>query len=294
MTNDKIDYSKIYSPSKLSMFSQCPKSYHFYYLDPIYSQMKNDLKKLPDNIWSFHTLGKAVHNAITLFYHSPPEQRTKEQLKEHLKETWLSEVIWNKKPPLGKWGGFETLEKERESYRQALQMLDNFIELAEIEPEIEYLPTNDFRRSIDDYKNLITTLNEDFAISGKFDLIVKDDGFLHILDFKTGKKEDNDHFQLKFYKALAEEKFKKPVKKASFYFLRTCNKKEFDLQEETERIKEEILEKINQIKLTKNFEPKPDKLCKFCLFKTFCPEKEKVNEVTKEKRIEEYSDDLPF
>lgn len=294
-SNQKIDYSKIYSPSRLGMFDICPKQYHFYYLDPVYSRMKNKLKKQPHNIWSFHTLGKAVHNAITLFYHLPPKQRTKEQLKQHLKETWCSEIMWNKKPPLGKWGGFEDLEEERETYRQALLMLKNLFEIAETEPEIEYLPTQDFRRSIEDYHNLITSLSEDYDISGKFDLIVRDkNDTLHIIDFKTGKKEDDNHFQLRFYKALAEGNFQKPVRKASFYFLRTGNKRKFDLEEETGKIKEEILEKIKAIKTTENFKPKPSKLCKFCLFKSFCPEKTKAGEIIKDVQGKDFSDDLPF
>jgi len=288
----KIDYAKIYSPSKLGMFTQCPKLFHFYYLDPVYSQTKYELKRLPHNIWSFHTLGKAVHNAITLFYYLLPRQRTEKGLLEQLKETWISEVQWNKKPPLGKWGGFKTTEEERNSYRQAILMLKNFIKIAEIEPEIEYLPTKNFKRSISDYTDLVTPLDENFDISGKFDLIARDnDDSLHIVDFKTGKKEDEDHFQLRFYKLLAEEKFKKPVRKASFYFLKTGNKKEFDLEKEKkEKIREEILGKINQIKKIEDFKTRPSKLCQFCLFKTFCPEKEKVKDV----KEEEYSDDLPF
>lgn len=294
--DQKINYSKIYSPYRLSVFGQCPKRFHFEYLDPIYSRMKNELKRLPHNIFNFHTLGKAVHNAITLFYHSPQEYRTKKQLKEHLKETWRSEMMWNKKPPLGKWGGFASLEEEREIYSQALLMLKKFFKMAETELEIEYLPTKNFKRSIEDYQNLITPLSGNFDISGKFDLITRnDDGSLHIIDFKTGKKEDDDHFQLRFYKLLAEENFQKPVKKASFYFLKTGNKREFDLEKEKkERIKKEILVKINQVKATENFKPKPSKLCQFCLFKTFCPEKEKVEEIIKNVKEKDFSEDLPF
>lgn len=292
----KVDYSKIYSPSKLAMFLKCPKSYHFYYLDPIYSQMKGELKRQPVNIWGFHTLGKAVHNAITLFYHLPASRRTKEGLKEQLRKTWLSEVQWNKKPPLGKWGGFKNLEEEREAYAEALLMLKNFLKIADREPQIEYLPTEDLRRSIEDYLNLTTSLNEDFDISGKFDLIISgQDNSLHVIDFKTSKKEGVDDFQIRFYKVLAEANFKKAVKKASLYFLKKGKIKEFDLEkEETEEIKEEIIGLIEQIKTTKSFEPKPSKLCRFCLFKNFCPEKEKVNQMIKEVKEKDYSDDLPF
>lgn len=291
----KIDYSKIYSPSKLNMFTSCPKSYEFYYLDPIYSVMKGDLKRLPQNIYSFFTLGKAVHNALTLFFHSPSEQRTKDSLKEHLKETWRSEVMKTKKPPLGKWGGFETLEEERQAYGEALEMLDNFVEMLEEDFEIEYLPTDDFYHSIKDYQDLITPLSNDFDISGKFDLVAREGNALQIVDFKTGKREEENPFQLRFYKILAEEKFKKPVKKASFYFLKTGNKKKFDLEKEkTEGIKKEILGKIDEINTTEDFEARPSKLCKFCLYQTFCPLKGEVKKVTKEVKEEEFADDLPF
>ena len=291
----KIDYSKIYSPSKLNMFTSCPKSYEFYYLDPIYSVMKGDLKRLPQNIYSFFTLGKAVHNALTLFFHSLPEQRTKDSLKEHLKETWRSEAMKNKNPPLGQWGGFETLEEERQSYGEALKMLDNFIEMLEEDFEIEYLPTDDFYHSIKDYQDLITPLSNDFDISGKFDLVARESDGLHIVDFKTGKREEENPFQLRFYKILAEEKFKKPVNKASFYFLKTGNKKEFDLEKEKgEEIKAEILGKIDEIAGTENFEARPSKLCKFCLYQTFCPKKGEVKKMAGEIRKEDFTDDLPF
>ncbi len=290
----KINYSKIYSPFKLVLYDKCPKEYHFTYLDPIYSQMKNQLKRQPENIWGFNTLGKAVHNAITLFYHLPEEQRTEKNLLEQLKNTWRSEVMPFEDPPLGKWGGFETTEEERDYYRQAIVMLRNFLKIADSSPSLEYLPTNNFTRSIEDYINLITPLTEDFDISGKFDLITRKGNSLHIIDFKTGKQKDVDYFQLRFYKLLAESKFEKPVKKASLYFLKTANVQGLDFQKQTEEIKKEVIEKINQIKNSKDFPAKPSKLCKFCLFKTFCPKKTAISQKTEDIKEEDFADDLPF
>ena len=89
---DNLDYSKIYSPSKLKMFDQCPKQYFFSYIDPIFSKMKNKLKTLPENIWKFQTVGKAVHNAITLFYYLPETERTQDNLFRQLHKTWESDV----------------------------------------------------------------------------------------------------------------------------------------------------------------------------------------------------------
>ena len=296
MEKEKIDYHKIYSPSKLEMFEKCPKSYHFYYLDPIYSKMKSELKKMPENIFSFYTLGRAVHNAITLFFHAPKEEQNWENLKKILKETWTSEFQWNKKPPLGEWGGFKNLEEEKDAYKQALLMLKNFFRMRAKNLKIEYLPTPDLRHSIQDYQNLIKPLNENFDISGKFDLIIQnEDETLHVVDFKTGKNENNNNFQLKFYKVLAEENFKKPVSKASFYFLKSGSVKAFNLNNQTTKnLKREILEKIDLINQTKEFKPRPSSLCKFCLFKNFCPEKDKVKEYIKNFKEEDFVDDLPF
>jgi len=291
-----IKYDKIYSPSKLNSFEKCPKSYQFNYLDPIYSKMKGELNKMPENIFSFFTLGHAVHNAITLFFHAQEDERTWENLKNTLKGTWTSEAQRNKKMPLGKWGGFKSIEEEREAYNQALLMLKNFFSMQIKDSKIVYLPTSDIRNSIQDYQNLITPINENFDISGKFDLITEnEDGILHIIDFKTGKNEDSDSFQLKFYKVLAEEKFGKPANKASFFFLRSGSQKEFELDDQdTEDLKSEIIKKIDLINQTEEFKPKPSNFCKFCIFKTFCPEKEKVKEFTKEIKKEDCADDLPF
>lgn len=278
------------------MFRQCPKEYEFSYIDPIYSKLKNKLKNQAHNIWPFYTLGKAVHNAITLFFHLPLAERDEKILKESLTAAWVSEAMWNKKPPLGKWGGFKSLEEEREIYGQALLMLKNFLKIDEIGRQIKFLPTKNFRKSIDDYISLITSVNEDFDISGKFDLITENpDRSINIIDFKTGKNDEADDFQLKFYKILAELKFKLPLKSASFYFLRTGNKREFNVGESTtQEIKNLLIERVYEIKGTKDFQAKPSRLCRYCLFKTFCPKQSEVNDLIKNIKNDEYPDDLPF
>lgn len=291
---DFLDFSKIFSVSKINLFYQCPKQYEFSYLDPIVSKLKNKLKKEPENIFKFQTLGKAVHDTITLFYHQTLEKRTKDNLKKLLQEAWRSEVFWQKKPPLGKWGGFASLEEERETYKEALKMLFNFLKIAEIDPLIYFLPTEDLNRSIEDYKQLITPLDKNFSLSGKFDLVLQEKDGLHIVDFKTGKGETVDTFQLRFYKFLAEEKFGKPVIKTSFYFLRTPSIKDFKTGVEKAIIKEEIKEKIAKIHKCQKFSARASQLCNFCLFKDLCPLKKDVKSFVKKTSKEEIPEDLPF
>lgn len=294
--NNDINYSKIFSAYKLSTFDQCPKSYEFNYVDPIYSKMKNKLKNMPENIWPFNTLGKAVHNAITLFFYLPESEKTLKKLKENLRFTWRSEAYWNKKLPLGKWGGFSTLEEERKYYRQGQMMLETFFNMIPKEKEFEFLPTQNFRKSIDDYINLITPITKDFDISGKFDLVTRNsDGSLNIIDFKTGNKEKIENFQMVFYKVLAELKFKKPVKKLYLHFLRFGRRIEIaDEVGDSHNSRDTVIQKIDEVRCAKAFTPNVSKLCKFCLFKNFCPEKQKVREVIKEAEEVDYSDDLPF
>lgn len=294
-----IDYTKIYSPYKLSMFRQCPQEYHFSYLSPIYSKLKYDLQRLPQNIWSFYTIGKAVHDAITLFYHLYPEDRNEPNLLAGLKETWRSEAMRQKKPPLGKWGGFDEddLESERAAYRRSQQILRNFLGLADIEPNIRFLPTHDFKNSIEDYKALITPLTNGIDISGKFDLVIDlPDGTLQVIDYKTSKNSKPDPLQLHFYKALAELHFRQPVSQVSNYFLESGEVKNGGLQNEsTDEIKDDLLKRIEDIRNTNDFKPNPSELCRYCLFKTFCPAKEEVKEVLQKPGGEyETPSDLPF
>jgi CRISPR/Cas system-associated exonuclease Cas4 (RecB family) len=290
-----VDFSRIYSFSKLKLFDQCPKSYHFFYIDEIYSKMKAELRRDPANIWSFNTLGKAVHDAITLYLHLPDKQKNQVNLKDQLKQAWRSEAMKQKLPPLGKWGGFQSLQEERKYYHQALLMLVNFQKLYDHNLKIRFLPTKNTQRSIEDYKKLIQPISKDYDISGKLDLAVDLNDHLGVIDFKTSKKQEKDIFQLKFYKLLAELNFQKPVLKASFYYLTRSQIKEYNLSNEnTSQIKKLILNKINKIKKEKFFKPQPSKLCRYCIFKTFCPAKKQVELIIKTPIEDNSIEDLPF
>lgn len=260
----KNDFSKVYSFSKLEKFEKCPQDYYFYYLDPQWKgyQRPRDYK----------TKGQAVHDAITLFYHLPPEKQNFESLKECLFEGWYLESDHQKGPPLGRAGGFDSLDHERETYRHALKLLKNFWEMADSEPDLFYLPQKDIKRSFKDYEDLIQPIDSRFFISGKFDRIDRlKDGGLAVIDFKTGK-ENQDKFQLDFYKLLAELNFGLPVRKASFYYLASKKVLDFPVADvSTAEIKNGILEKLFKIESTSEFSPRPSRLCHYCDFKPICP-----------------------
>lgn len=298
ITEPQINYDKIYSQSKIKLYTQCPKAYYFSYIDEIMRKLKYKYKKLPQYIWGFQTVGKAVHDAITLFYYLDDAEKTAKKLSEQLKRTWKSEAMWNKKMPLGKWGGFSSEDEERQCYKDAILMLNNFLKLKLWGGKIKFkfLPTNDLKHSIEDYKKLITPITDDYDISGKFDLLyISEDSSLNIVDFKTSKREDLDSFQLRFYKLLAEKNFKEKVTSISYFYLRSGRKQTAQCDDFTnDDIKTEIIKKIEVIKKDTTFEAIPSKLCKYCVFQMDCPKKLQVKEIIKTVTEDELTDDLPF
>lgn len=261
------DFSKIYSFSKLELFSKCKQQYFFNYLDPEIAPIKKEFLKPKD----FNTKGSAVHDAITLFYYLSEKERTFDNLKKCLKESWFSEKDIYKKPPLGELGGFRNIEHERKTYKESLKLLLNFFKIKE-KPDLFFIPAKTIKDSFADYAKMIKPLSEDLFISGKFDRIDKSkNNKLRIVDFKTGKN-GNNFFQLEFYKLLAELNFDKKVEQVSFYSLFPGRVKNFDVSKvKIKDIKKKILEKVNKIRKTKKFPPNPSRLCNYCDFKEICP-----------------------
>lgn len=291
-----IDFSKIFSPYKLDMFGKCPRQYHFYYVDEVYAPMRNKLSREPGNIHPFNTLGSAVHDAITLFYDLPVGERDRKALLSCLKKAWRSEAMRRKTPPLGKWGGFGSLEEEREVYGQAIEMLGNFLKIFGTDLTVRYLPTDDLNNSFADYERFITPIADNLSVSGKLDMVIAgDDGTDWVVDFKTGKSEEYDPPQLRFYKFLAESKLGLKVTRGVFGLLRHGRRQEVDLREVSlTAVKDGLLEAINNILAEKDFTACPSKLCRFCLYRNFCPEKEAVRKFVGESREDDFASDLPF
>ena len=265
-----IDFSKVYSFSRLNLFDKCKKQYYFYYLDPEISPRRKEFIKPRD----YKTKGQAVHGALTLFYYLPPKKRKFKKLRDFLFEAWFSETEPTKAPPLGRIGGFKDVEHERRAYRQSLILLRNFFEMKDIDPSIFYLPGKDIRYSFDDYKEMIKPIKGDWSIAGKFDRIDEmPDGGLRIIDFKTGKN-NKDSFQLEFYAFLAEMKFNKKVDVVSFYYLNNKKVIDFDFSKvDRGKTKNKIIGKIEDIENTSidKFDPNPTVLCSHCDFKEICP-----------------------
>ena len=253
------------SPSKLDIFLQCQKKYHFEYIDPEMAKIKNQIKKKRPVL----EMGSFVHNALTLFLKLPVEQRTATEMAALLKSVWAG--------PRGEKYGFKSVEEERDYYSQALEMLNWFVKNEDIKPNIFNLPVSPPGRSFDDYKTVKFTDN--LEIGGKLDRVdMAEDGTLEIIDYKTGK-EKSDNLQLIIYTFLAEGLFDKKVSRATYIYLKSGRRLSVEPEKEIrEKTRKHIIDTVDKIAETKDWKPNISKLCGYCDYLPFCPAKEEIKQ----------------
>lgn len=183
------------SYTSLSDFLKCPRAY---YLKNIYRDPKTGFRLQVAS--PYLSLGSTVHDTVK-WYLDLKGQITKKQLEDKFRNLWLKYR--------GKRGGFESLEQEGDFGKRGLKMLDNFFQNAQILEKITHHV---------DFPKL--NLFENVVLIGNFDFVgEKEDGTLHLVDFKTGAKDEDDTLQLHIYAILAEANLGKPVSKVSFWYL---------------------------------------------------------------------------
>lgn len=251
------------SHSRLNTFLRCPKQYWFEYLDPYTSrwEVKKSLKKPRPEL----EVGNFVHIVLNKFFSVPKDQRSFSTLKKLLEETW--------KPKRGEEKGFKSEEEERDWYKNALLMLANFYKYQTDPEHLFYVPDPEGREEF-----IKVPIGENLLI-GKVDRIDKTDDGLHIIDYKTGKSQD-DEFQVMIYVLLVKSSFRLPITKASYFYLRTGKFKSVVPSEQKETaVKKRISSIISAIEKEKDFTPKQSKLCGWCDFIEFCPAKTEASKI---------------
>ncbi|MBI2196176.1 PD-(D/E)XK nuclease family protein [Candidatus Daviesbacteria bacterium] len=183
------------SYTALKDFTRCPRSYYLKnrYRDP---KTGNRLQVASAPM----TLGSLVHDAIK-WYLLTGRVAGKDAVVAQYKNHWLKYR--------GKRGGFTSTKEEAEFGKRGLAMLDNFMKnVGSLEPHVPLFDFLKFR------------LDEKIILNGRVDFVGQlPDGSLHILDFKTGSKEEEDSTQLHTYAILAESHLQKPVSRISYWYL---------------------------------------------------------------------------
>ncbi|MBX4206131.1 PD-(D/E)XK nuclease family protein [Candidatus Microgenomates bacterium] len=206
------------SHSKIADFLKCPR---LYYLRHIYKDPKTGHKITVTS--AALSLGQTVHEVVESLSHLPVEERFLVSPLQKLKLAW--------EKVSGKVGGFKDGDEEEEYKQRAIKMVQNVIDNpGPLLNKTVKLKTDPNLIGLSRYY-----LNEEEGIilSGKVDWIEynEDDDSINIIDFKTGKNdEDQDSLQLPIYYLLASNLQKRPIKKASYWYLdRDSKPKEIEL-----------------------------------------------------------------
>lgn len=242
--NSFVKNALFVSYTGLKDYTRCPRSF---YLKNIYRDPKTGYKL--QIAGPGMTLGAILHDVFKWFLQMN-RQVTKDQLIQKYRNLWLKYR--------GKRGGFASIKDEAVFGNRGLKILDNFYTNAKIlEPNLE----------IDDF--LKYKLDAEAFLNGRVDFLGQlKDGSIHVLDFKTGIKDEEDPLQLYIYAILAESNLQKKVSKISYWYLdRDCDPKEAVLDSLEEKLTW-LKEKAKEIKEKKDKEDwvcvEDPNLCRDC------------------------------
>jgi ATP-dependent helicase/DNAse subunit B len=224
-------YSAVWvSHSSIGDYLKCPRAY---YLRNVYKNPKTGHK------FTVMTpplaLGQAVHEVIESLATLPVEERFKISLIKKLDPVWLKTA--------GKKGGFKNFSEESMYRERALNML---LRLQE-NPGILMDKAIKIKTGSMGLPNYYLSEEHNIILCGKVDWLKynDEDDSVQIVDFKTGKNEENEEsLQLPIYLLLVGSTQSKKIKGASYWYLESGKIVDKELPS-----KEEAYEKVLSIAL---------------------------------------------
>lgn len=229
-------YSAVWtSHSSISDFLECPRAY---YLNNVYKDPETRRKiNLTTPAMS---LGHAVHNTLEPLANVPAHKRMEQPIRNKFEAEWQKVS--------GIQGGFQNDDQEQAMKDRGYAMIERVI--ADPGPIVEKAVRIPERAS-GMPPNFYLSEEENIILCGKVDWLQynEDRDGVHILDFKTGKHdEDPDSLQLPIYLLLVSQCQDKQVSGASYWYL----ERESEPQEKTlppyDDAYEKVLERAREIK----------------------------------------------
>lgn len=206
MAKDK--YSAVWvSHSSMGDFLKCPRAY---YLHNMYKDPKTRRKM--SVVGPALSLGTAVHGVVEGLADFKAEERFagRDLLAEYEKQ-WMKVS--------GEKGGFKSAEDEAEWKARGKAMIERVI--AHPGPLVKKALTLKGGQN-DMLPNYFLSEDENIILCGKIDWLeyVPEDDSVRVLDFKTGKREEEgESLQLPIYLLLLNELQKRKVSGASYWYL---------------------------------------------------------------------------
>ena len=201
MAKDK--YSALWvSHSSMRDFLNCPRAY---FLRNVYKDPRTGHKMTVMS--PSLALGQVVHDVVEALSTIPVEERFVTDPLETYNNTW--------EKVSGKKGGFHSDEQEQRFKARGREMIQRV------------------KKNPGPLKNLAVKISQELphywiseddniVLCGKIDWLeyLKDSDSVHIIDFKTSKKEESeDSLQLPIYLLLVKNTQKREVEKASYWYL---------------------------------------------------------------------------
>jgi putative RecB family exonuclease len=246
-----------YSHSRLSTFEQCPLKFKFKYIDKIIPEIKQSIEGF---------LGNMVHETLEWIYNESAKGKIF-QLDEVLN---FYVMQWNKY--------FNNEIKITKNHLNAEYYFNKGIKLL-IDYFIKYSPFQDNTIAVE--KKIVFPLDENgkYLIEGYIDRLVQDkeSNIFEIHDYKTSEflksqeELDNDR-QLALYSIGIRKLFQEAKDIHLIWHFLDFNKKLVSRRTDAqlEELKLKIIQLIEKIESTVEFNSNPSTLCNWCEFKNYC------------------------
>lgn len=249
MIKDK--YSALWlSYSSISDYLKCPR---LYFLRNIYRDPKTNRRVTI--VQPSLSLGQVIHDTIEIISRLPQEKRFQQSLVSIFLRQWGNVS--------GRIGGFRDDLEEEQYKRKGQAMIERIMrhpgplerKAIKIRQDLPYMWLSE---------------EDNIILCGRIDWLeyLPDLDAVHIIDFKTGKyDEDPDSLQLPIYYLLATRAQKRPVAKASYWYLEKDNEPvAIPLPSEEDAVDRlmEIAKKIALARKLEHFLCRYKSGCQFC------------------------------
>lgn len=195
------------SHSSMGDFLKCPRAY---FLHNVYKNPDTGRKITIVN--PALSLGSAVHATLEVLKEVPVEERLRRDLLADFEQEWATNAV-------GKKGGFRDAAEEAAAKVRGRAMVERVMK----NPGPLAKKTVKLKESKNNMPpNFILSEKENIILCGVIDWLeyVETDDSVRIIDFKTGKNEENDDsLQLPIYLLLLNELQKRRVSGAAYWYL---------------------------------------------------------------------------
>lgn len=225
------------SHTSISDFLRCPRSY---YLKNVYRDPKTNhkIKLMSPSL----ALGQAVHEVLESLSVLPKHSRFTQSLIDKFEQVWAKVT--------GKKGGFFSSDSEYKYKTRGQEMLRRVMNnpgpisglAIKIQMDLPYFWLSE---------------EDNIILCGKIDWLeyLPEIDSVHIIDFKTGKaEEDPDSLQLPIYHLLVQHCQKRRAERASYWYLDSQDELTPKALPDLESAHKIILDVAKQIKLARQLE----------------------------------------